>query len=75
MRVLAMAECASATLGRIVGRLPRWISKESAPSRKVVGIHVLLLDANGANFADAASVCQIWYRCSASAGVRRTRHM
>ena len=43
--MLAMAEGSSATLGRVVGRFPRWVTQEGTQSREVVGIQLLLLPA------------------------------
>ena len=41
--MLAMAECASSSLGRVVCRLPRRIVEKRTQSREMIGIQVLLL--------------------------------
>ena len=43
--MLAVAECASAALGRVVGRLPLRVAEEHAQSCEMVGIQMLLLPA------------------------------
>lgn len=43
MRVLAMSEGSSATLGDVIGGLPGRVAQEYTQPREMIGIQVLLL--------------------------------
>jgi hypothetical protein len=59
VRLLAVAECASPTFCRVVGRFPPRVVEECAQSTEMIHVEMLLLRRSGVSFAASASVRQI----------------